>query len=296
MVTQSVSSTPGGPVVVVVTSSAPVTTTTFSFTPSSSEAPSSTTSTAATIAPTSQPSSGPSTTTTIAVAVVVPLVAVALLVLGGLFFWRKRKQRKNNEEMRKAEYNDYIYNPNNEPSSGGMSPDGTTVKEGGQGYRGWGNTTTRKMSASMSSPPSGMARSNSGNQPDGSPHGTSEGHSGDPLVDPDAQQAETVGALGAAPVAGSRSAGVNRGPSNASSAYSGANRSDTSALSGEGAPANHVASPQYYGEAAYPEDGAHDSAWGGQPVIRDVSARRNTRIENPSVFPQQGNSGIAQNF
>ena len=270
---------------VVITSSAPITTTTIPFTPSSSEPSSSTTSAAATIAPTSEASNGPSTTTTIAVAVVVPLVAVALLVLGGLFFWRKRKQRKNNEEKRKAEYDDYIFNPNHAPSSGGMSPDGTTMKESGQGYRGWGTTsTTRKLSNSMSSPPSG-------NPPGGSsPHGTSEGHSGDPLVDDAHQPAETVGALGAAPVAGGNraAAGVNRGPSNASSAYSGANRSDVSALSGEGAPTNPVGAPQYYGEATYPED--------GPPVIRDVSARRNTRIENPSVFPQQGNSGIAQNF
>jgi hypothetical protein len=32
-----------------------------------------------------------------------------------------------------------------------------------------------------------------------------------------------------------------------------------------------------------------------QPVIRDVQARRNTRIENPSHFPQQS-AGISQNF
>ena len=33
----------------------------------------------------------------------------------------------------------------------------------------------------------------------------------------------------------------------------------------------------------------------GQPIIKDVSARRNTKIEN-AVYPQPGNSGIAQNF
>jgi hypothetical protein len=89
---------------------------------------------------------------------------------------------------------------------------------------------------------------------------------------------------------------VNRGPSNASSAYSGANYSDVSA---EGPLPN--GSPQDYGGFANPDEaGAHnpygDGAWGAQPVIRDVSARRNTRIENPSVIPHQGNSGIAQNF
>ena len=234
-------------------------------------------------------------------AVVVPLVAVALLVLAGIFFWRKRKQRKNNEEMRKAEINDYIYNPNSEPPSGGMrSEDGTTMREAGSGYRGWGTTSTqRKMSTSASSPPSNMARSNSGNNgpATGSAGRGSEGHSGDPLVDADSPQAETVGALGGAPVAGNRAAGVNRGPSNASSAYSGANRSEVSGLSGEGSPQNNISSPQYYNDMAYPEEGANgDGAYGGQPVIRDVSARRNTRIENPSVFPQQGNAGISQNF
>jgi len=32
-----------------------------------------------------------------------------------------------------------------------------------------------------------------------------------------------------------------------------------------------------------------------QPIIRDVQARRNTRIENPAHFPQQS-AGISQNF
>ena len=118
-------------------------------------------------------------------------------------------------------------------------------------------------------------------------------------MDGNGAHAEPVGALGGAPVSGNKSAGgVNRGPSNASSAYSnGANRSDTS---GEGPSPMSVGSPQYYNDLMYqdvgmPHDHA-DNSWGGQPVIKDVSARRNTRIENPSVFPQQGNAGISQNF
>ena len=300
VVTQGPSTSASGPVVVVLTSSAAVTTfTTPPGTTSSTQISSSTTSTGAAFSQTSGASSGgTSQTTTIAVAVVVPLVTVALLVLAGIFFWRRRKQRKNNEEMRKAEINDYIYNPNSEPPSGGMGSEDGTTKEGAAGYRGWGTTSTnRKMSTSLSSPPSGMARSNSGtNGPSpGAPPG-SGGHASDHLAEPDTPHAETIGELGAAPVAGNRGAGVNRGASNASSAYSGANRSEASALSGEGSPQNHIGSPQYYTDMAYPEDGAHGDGAYGQPVIQDVSARRNTRIENPSVVPQQGNAGISQNF
>lgn len=60
---------------------------------------------------------------------------------------------------------------------------------------------------------------------------------------------------------------------------------------------------QYYNEGMYydegmPQHGPYgDGSYGGrQPVVQDVPARRNTRIENPSVIPQQGSSGIAQNF
>jgi hypothetical protein len=57
---------------------------------------------------------------------------------------------------------------------------------------------------------------------------------------------------------------------------------------------------EYYDNQGYYQQGPYGNndpyGAGQQPVIRDVSARRNTRIENPSVFPQQGNSGIAQNF
>lgn len=248
----------------------------------------------------------------IAVAVVVPLVAVALLVLGGLFLWRRRKQRKDAEEARKKEMEEYNYNPNNDttmPAVAGMSPNGddSTLKDSDQGYRGWGTTSTaRKGSTTMgSSNPGGMARSDSGGNGYTGPHSptaaapVSDNHSGDPLVDEHSPDSEGIGALGVAPVVTNRSqGGVNRGPSNASSAYSGANRSDAS---GDGAPANHMGSPQYYNDLMHHDESGHnaphaDGSWGGQPVIREVQARRNTKIENPSVFPQQGNSGIAQNF
>ncbi|KAL5333775.1 hypothetical protein BJX70DRAFT_380027 [Aspergillus crustosus] len=64
--------------------------------------------------------------------------------------------------------------------------------------------------------------------------------------------------------------------------------------------ANHPGGP-YYDENPYYTDvqqqySGYNDPYGGQPVIRDVQARRNTQIQNPSVFPRQGNAGIAQNF
>lgn len=101
-----------------------------------------------------------------------------------------------------------------------------------------------------------------------------------------------MGVMG--PAASGNRSDMNRGPSNASSSYSAANRSDGS---GEGGP---YYNNQYDSGNPYGSEGAYGSPPGraemsGQPVIRDVQARRNTRIENPSHFPQQS-SGIAQNF
>lgn len=255
----------------------------------------------------------------IAVAVVVPIVAVALLVLAGLFLWRRRKQRKDAEELRRKEVEEYGFNPNNDPTLpavAGASSNGDDPSEmretDGAGYRGWGTTSAnRKPSTTLSSGNGGIgiARSGSGSDPGGyhaqsSPtagtNQSSDVHSGDPLVGngrPPTADSETIGALGAGPVAnGNRQdREIHRGPSNASSAYSGGHRSETSAEAG-GLPGQ-----QYYKEYyddAMPQHGPYgDGTYGGgQPVIRDVPARRNTRIENPSVFPQQGSSGIAQNF
>lgn len=200
---------------------------------------------------------------------------------------------------------EYGYNPNNDPTLplGGMSnagDDTSTMRDKDGGYRGWGSTTNRTRGASntMSSGVGGIARSDSGGNGYNGQHSPSANtainsdNSGDPLVSP----SETVGALGAAPVSGNRAAGVNRGPSNASSAYSGGQRSDVS-----GEMPLPLGSPQNYNDYMYQDDtipnGANvDGSWGGQPVIRDVQARRNTRIEQPTVFPQQGNTGISQNF
>lgn len=240
---------------------------------------------------------------TIAIAVVVPIVAVAALIAAGLFFWRKRKQRKDAEEMRRKEVEEYGYNPNNDPTipvvgSGGSDGPFEMREEEGSGYRGWGTTAVassgRKASTTLSGGQSGggigMAYS------DGSPtHAVSDTRSDNPLVDH--HEDEGMGAMGPA-TAGNRD--INRGPSNASSQYSAANRSDGSG-DGPGGYNNGQYYDQYGGGNPYtdatpygsPQNRAEAS---GQPVIRDVSARRNTRIENPSHYPGQQSAGISQNF
>jgi len=260
------------------------------------------------------------------VAVVVPVAAVTLIVLVLLFFWRRRKQRKDAEELRRKEVEEYGFNPNNDPTlpaavgANSFGDEPSEMKEDGAGYRGWGATSAaRKPSTTLSSGngPIGMPLSDGGSNPgdynhNGSPTAAtapnSDVHSGDPLVGspngrPLSADSETIGALGAAPATlGNRQdRDIHRGPSNASSAYSGGRRSDTS---GDAPIPGAAPGPQYYKDGMYydenmPQHGPYgDGSYGGvaQPVIRDVQARRNTRIENPSVFPQQGNAGIAQNF
>ena len=240
----------------------------------------------------------------IAVAVVVPIAAVALLVLAGIFFWRKRKQRKDAEEERRKEVEDYGYNPNADPTIPAMAA--VPVEDGGSGYRGWGNTTlagssARKASTTMSGGGAGGAYSDATSPTRGGVSDT--GRSGDALMDrgsptPDG---EILGAMGPA-VALNRN-DMRRGPSNASSQYSTGARSDGSGDGPIGM--GYSGNTQYdqYG-AGNPYDGSlsrHATTAGnntaelpGQPVIRDVTARRNTRIENPAHYPQQ--PGISQNF
>ena len=241
-----------------------------------------------------------------AIAVVVPVVVVALLLIAGILLWRRRKAKKNDAEARRKEVEEYGFNPNNDPTlpAVGMTSE---MAEDQSGYRGWGNTTASSHAKGSTTLASGNTYSDSNSNPGGyqspgSPtHGTySDGHSSDPLVNGrrETLDSDGIGALGAAPVANSQG-GVNRGPSNASSSYSAAERSDNS-----GDYPIPVNNPQEYAaynpnnefyHASSPYDNSAYPA-GQQPIIRDVSARRNTRIENPSVFPQQGNSGIAQNF
>jgi len=176
-------------------------------------------------------------------------------------------------------------------------------EDGSSGYRGWGTTAVassgRKASTTLSGGQSaggiGMAYSE-GTSPTQGP--VSDTRSDKPLVDgrPLSGEQEALGAMGPAASA-NRSGDINRGPSNASSSYSAANRSDGS---GEvGAPGGAYYNNQYdtgnpYGDTAYSSPPGR-AEMSGQPVIRDVQARRNTRIENPSHFPQQS-AGISQNF
>jgi hypothetical protein len=114
------------------------------------------------------------------------------------------------------------------------------------------------------------------------------------------------------PSAANNQSNVRRGPSNASSSYSAAGRSDGSgegpigvAYGGGGVGGVGGGNPYYdqYGAGnPYVDNGYGNGGGGhpvveagGQPVIRDVSARRNTRIENPAHYPQQ-TAGISQNF
>lgn len=246
---------------------------------------------------------------------VVPIVVVALLVLGGIFLWRKRKQRKDAEELRRKEVEEYGYNPNNDPTlpatgvvgSAGNDGQYEMREDGSSGYRGWGTTAVpssgRKASTTVSGGQSaggiGMAYSE-GHSPTHGP--VSDTRSDNPLVDGRAlsPEGEALGAMGPA-TSGNRGGDINRGPSNASSSYSAVAPSDGS---GENvispAGANNYYGQQYDTGNPYGPDTAYGSPPGraemsGQPVIRDVQARRNTRIENPSHFPQQS-AGISQNF
>ena len=227
----------------------------------------------------------------------VPIVAVALILTGLIFLWRRRKARKDAAELRRKEVEEYGYNPNNDPTLPSVGDGAFEMREdGASGYRGWGTTAVAssgpKASTSHSSPTAaniGMAYS------DSSPsHGgpVSDTRSDQPLMG----EAEGMGAMG--PAAAGNRGDIHRGPSNASSSYSAANRSDGSGevmQSGAAYYSNQYEAGNPYGEAQYGNVPGGRAEMTGQPVIRDVEARRNTRIENPSHFPQQS-AGISQNF
>jgi hypothetical protein len=233
-----------------------------------------------------------------AIAVVVPVVVVGLLALAGIILWRRRKQKKNAEEARRKEVEEYGFNPNHDPTLPAVGI-ASEMTEDQSGYRGWGNTTTSSNRKASTTLTSGMTYSDSNSNPGGPNSPTqahSDVHSNDPLMNGrrETLDSEGIGALGAAPNANHNQSSVHRGPSNASSSYSGADHSDNS-----GDYPLPINNPQdFYDNNGYYQPNQFGDPYGAnqQPVIRDVSARRNTRIESPSVFPQQGNSGIAQNF
>lgn len=238
-------------------------------------------------------------------AVVVPIAAVAILVLLGIFLWRKRKQRKDAEEQRRKEVEDYGYNPNADPTIPAVAGAAYEMREDSPtGYRGWGSTTfagsnTRKASTTMSG---GAGASYS----DAASPTRADARSGEPLMGdaPPSPEGEILGAMG--PSAANNRADVRRGPSNASSSYSAAGRSDGSGdgpigVAYGGGAGGAGAGNQYYDQYGsgnpYTDNGygAQPADAGGSPVIRDVTARRNTRIENSAHYPQQ-TAGISQNF
>jgi len=220
-------------------------------------------------------------------------------------FWRKRKQRKNAEEARRKEVEEYGFNPNNDPHLPAVGI-ASEMGEDQSGYRGWGNTTTSSNRKASTTLTSGMTYSDSTSNPGGGPHSPTQAdaQSNDAQMNGrrETLDAEGFGAMGAMGNNYNNNLngqpGVHRGPSNASSSYSAAGRSDTS-----GDYPIPMSNPQEYYDQHnnyyHPEQyQAYSDPYAGQPqpIIRDVPARRNTRIESPSVFPPQGNSGIAQNF
>lgn len=238
-------------------------------------------------------------------AVVVPVVSVALIICVLLWWWRKHKANKLAEEERRKEVEEYGFNPNNDPTLPGVAGvagaygDAYEPKDSSSGYRGWGTTShPRKPSTNLSSGAGvSIPLSDTGSAPiyhhAASPSDGTMGYPEGPGRPDSGDVGGVVAGLGA------HNGDIQRGPSNASSAYSHNARSD-------GSDDGPIAPPgtQYYDEGnPYYNDIQHqqgpygDPAYGSAaPVIRDVQARRNTRIENAGVYPQQGNAGIAQNF
>lgn len=230
----------------------------------------------------------------VAIGVVVPIAAIAILALVGLFWWKKRRSRKQAAEERRKEVEDYAYNPNADPTVPSVMGDGYEMREDASGYRGWGSTTVssagRKASTTMSGGQIGQAYSDVASPT--TTHGNASDRTQDPLMGSYSPEGEILGAMGPNAANNRGGADVHRGPSNASSSYSAA-RSEGSDTMGPsyagGAYYDQYAQNNPYGDAI--NNGQPPSA----PVIRDNPARRNTRIENPSHYPQQS-AGISQNF
>lgn len=143
--------------------------------------------------------------------------------------------------------------------------------------------------------------------------GLNSGHPSEPLsgdtlngpVSPIEGAAAAGAAGGLAAEQRKNNSNIHRGTSNASSAYSSGRA--ISDVSDEPAPMpgpyHHEEVPYNIYSEAQPRHGPYgDGSYGagrgeGQPVIQNVGARRDTRIERVPTFPQQaGNPTIAQNF
>lgn len=258
-------------------------------------------------------SGGLSNSGKIAIAVVVPVVAVALFLVAAIWFWKRRKARKDAEEERRKEVEDYAYNPNADPTipAVGLVSDGPYEmrEDTTSGYRGWGSTATPgsngpKAPTTLSGSGggyTGVAYSDATSPPYAH---VSDTRSGEPLVDGNpardgsySPEGEILGAMGPS-AAANRGGDIHRGPSNASSSYSAGARSDGSVDGAMGGAYPNQYYDQYGSGNPYANDmyaGQRPADAPVQPVIRDNPARRNTRIESPSHYPQQS-AGISQNF
>lgn len=267
----------------------------------------------------------------IAVAVAIPIVGVALIAIAVLFFWKRHRKTKQAEAERRKEVEEYGYNPNKD-AMGGVGGIGADTPGGSEepyemqdthndgGYRGWGSTTTttrRYTNTAPSTQAGSMSPIVGGYKYDNEPYGinnpqppnsqypaglaVSDQNSDTPMnrdsYRPSTAESTTMGGeMGPLGVVNQgphdTQAGLNRGISNASSNYSAFAHSEHS---------NDYHNAQYdaqYGNSMDDYDyGAHRNSI-HSPVIQTVEARRHTRIETPTNmhYPQQGNSGIAQNF
>lgn len=221
----------------------------------------------------------------------VPVAAVAILVALGIWLWKKRKARMAAEEERRKEVEDYQYNPNADPTLPGSGGGYEMREDGSSGYRGWGSTTLggstgRKASTTLSG---GVGAFSDSPHSDGAySDGTSPTRATHEPLMKDAPEGEILGAMG--PNSANNRGNVKRGPSNASSSYSAGAPSDGSGEIGMAYGEQGYAQYDPYSETQY-----GSPPGGGQPIIKDNPARRNTRIENPSHYPQQV-AGISQNF
>ena len=327
MITETPTSqkTPQSPTVVTITSTAPTPTHT-----EPTSATSHTTSTKASTTPSTLGAAGEqggssgklSSGGTIAIAVVIPIVAIALIIAFLIFFFKRRNRRDQEKKDIQKQMAEYGYNPNNDatliPAAAAYTDNASETAEENNGYRGWGNTssTQRKPSTTMGS---GNKRVANGNALSDDSYGYANGAhnayspeplSGDTLNGPGelAATGVGVGAAGAALARHTSNSDVHRGPSNASSAYS-SGQGQRSELSADEAPG--MPGPYYheevphniYNEASHRQGPYGDGTYGGppaggnQPMVQNVGARQNPRIERTPNFGQQGGGpSIAQNF
>jgi hypothetical protein len=284
-----------------------------------------------------EPSNGLGGSGKVVVAVVIPIIGIALIAIFVLGFWKKKQRTRESEEKRRKEVEEYRFNPNS-PTAGGLVPGGPHGVDGeaaafdgaedSDGYRGWGSTNGGRKITTLTSGSQGLspvgvtfpvdvyAENNGYNGMAYPVDSTLSGTNTDgtasnaPLIHPSGIHPDSLDPAARAlmpATAPKHNESIQRGISNASSNYSAVTRSDHS----DNVPPQY--DTQYYGSDGiayedplnysghsyqhYAEEGA-----GGYrttaPVIRDVQARRNTRIETPTSahMPQQVNSGIAQNF